>query len=84
MLSHVQFFVTAWTDCSLPGSSVRGIFHAKILEWVAISFSRGSSGPISTAVFIRKGNLTTDRHTGRKPGKDEGRDQVMHLQGKEG
>ena len=31
------------TDCSPPGSSVRGIFQAKMLEWVAISFSRGSS-----------------------------------------
>ena len=26
-------------DCSLPGSSVHGIFQASILEWVAISFS---------------------------------------------
>ena len=32
-------------DCSLPGSSVHGISQARILEWVAISFSRGSSGP---------------------------------------
>ena len=31
-------------DCSLPGSSVHGIFQA-VLEWVAISFSRGSSQP---------------------------------------
>ena len=30
-------------DCSPPGSSVHGIFQAKILEWVAIYFSRGSS-----------------------------------------
>ena len=30
-------------DCSLPGSSVHGILHAKILEWVTISFCRGSS-----------------------------------------
>ena len=30
-------------DCSLPGSSVYGILQARILEWVAISFSRGSS-----------------------------------------
>ena len=30
-------------DCSLPGSSVHGICQARILEWVAISFSRGSS-----------------------------------------
>ena len=32
-------------DCSLPGSSIHGIFQAKILEWTAISFSRGSSQP---------------------------------------
>ena len=30
-------------DCSPPGSSVHGIFQAWILEWVAVSFSRGSS-----------------------------------------
>ena len=29
-------------DCSPPGSSVHGVFQARILEWVAISFSRGS------------------------------------------
>ena len=32
-------------DCSLPGSSVRGILQARILEWIAIPFSRGSSRP---------------------------------------
>ena len=32
-------------DCSLPGSSVHGILQARILEWAAISFSRGSSQP---------------------------------------
>ena len=32
-------------DCSLPGSSAHGIFQARVLEWVAISFSRGSSQP---------------------------------------
>ena len=32
-------------DCSLPGSSVRGILQAGILEWVAMPFSRGSSQP---------------------------------------
>ena len=30
-------------DCSPPGSSVQGISQARILEWVTISFSRGSS-----------------------------------------
>ena len=32
-------------DCSLLGSSVHGILQARILEWVAIPFSRGSSRP---------------------------------------
>ena len=32
-------------DCSLPGSPIHRIFQARILEWVAISFSRGSSQP---------------------------------------
>ena len=32
-------------DCSLPGSSVHGILQARILEWVAVPFSRGSSQP---------------------------------------
>ena len=41
---------SCWTlcnpmDCSLPGSSIHGILQARILEWVAIPFSRGSSGP---------------------------------------
>ena len=32
-------------DCSLPGSSVHKIFQARILEWVAISFSRDLPNP---------------------------------------
>ena len=32
-------------DCSLLGSSVPGIFQARILEWIAIPFSKGSSQP---------------------------------------
>ena len=32
-------------DCSPPGSSVHGIFQARVLEWIAISSSRGSSQP---------------------------------------
>ena len=32
-------------DCSLPSSSLHGILQARVLEWVAISFSRGSSRP---------------------------------------
>ena len=30
-------------DCSLPGSSAYGILQGTLLEWIAISFSRGSS-----------------------------------------
>ena len=30
-------------DCSPPGSFVHEIFQARVLEWVAISYSRGSS-----------------------------------------
>ena len=32
-------------DCSPPGSSVHGILQARILEWIAMPFSRGSSLP---------------------------------------
>ena len=32
-------------DCSLPGPSILGIFQARLLEWIAIPFSRGSSLP---------------------------------------
>ena len=43
MLSHVQ--LRNPTDCSPPGSSVHGISQARILEWVAVSSSEGSSLP---------------------------------------
>ena len=38
------------TDCSPPGSSVCGLLQARILKWVAISFSSGSSQPSSPAL----------------------------------
>ena len=41
-LSRVWLFAAPWTVCS---SSVPGIFQARILEWVAISFSRKELGP---------------------------------------
>lgn len=43
VLSHGQLFVTPWTG--LPGSSVHGISHARILDWAAIPFSRVYSWP---------------------------------------
>ena len=46
-------------DCSLPGSSVHGIFQARILEQVAISYSRGSSalGAFLKTVFVGSGEV---------------------------
>ena len=39
--------------CSLPGSSVRGILQARILEWAAVPFSRGSSQPRDWTQVLR-------------------------------
>ena len=47
-------------DCSPPGSFVRGILQARILEWVAISFSKGSSDPGNqTGVCLIAGRFFT-------------------------
>ena len=43
-------------DCSLPGSSVHGIFQARVLDWVAIAFSE--IHPISVNI-INKNKLIT-------------------------
>ena len=49
-------------DCSPPGSSVHGILQARILEWVAIPFSRGYSWPKDqTQVFCIAGRFFTIR-----------------------
>ena len=57
-----QLCPTLWDpmDYSLPGSSVHGILQARILEWVAIPFSRGSSWPRDrTQVFHIAGRCFT-------------------------
>ena len=55
-------------DCSLPGSSVHGIFQAIVLEWTAISFSRGSSQPRARTQVSH----IIDRHfTSEPPGKSK-------------
>ena len=56
-------------DCSPPGSSVPGILQARILEWVAISFSRESSQPrdrtwVSYVSCIGRQALYHKRHLG--------------------
>ena len=53
-------------DCSLPGSSIHGISQARILEWVAIFFSRGSSWPWNQIpVFCIAGRCFTDESPGK-------------------
>ena len=48
-------------DCSPPGSSVHEVFQARILEWVATSFSKGSSQPRDqTRVSCTAGRFFTD------------------------
>ena len=44
LLSRIWLFCNPM-DCSPPGSSVHGISQARILEWAAVSLSRGSSWP---------------------------------------
>ena len=53
-------------DCSLPGSSVHGILQTRILERVAISFSRGSSQPRD---WTWVSALQADALTSEPPGK---------------
>ena len=67
-LSCAWLFVTPWTVVP-PGSSVHGILQAGILEWVAISFSRGFSRPRGwTQVSRIAGRLVTNWAT-REPGR---------------
>ena len=50
LLGHVQLFCDP-KNCSPPGSSVHGILQARILEWVAVCSSRGSSWPRDQILF---------------------------------
>ena len=68
--SKSEIVQLCWTlcdpmDCSLPGSSLHGILQARVLEWVAISFSRGSSWPRDRTLVShipgRRFNLCTTR-----------------------
>ena len=59
--------ILAWRipmDCSLPGSSIHGIFQAR-MEWVAISSSRGSSQP---RIELRSPALQADTLLSEPPG----------------
>ena len=74
-LSHVQLFATPWTMWGDPhdpngqshGSSVHGILQAKILEWVAIPFSREFSWPRDWNSVSHRGRFFTIRVTREAP-----------------
>ena len=60
---HAKLLLCDSMDCSPLGSSVHEIFQARILEWVAISFSRGSSQPRDrTRVYCTAGRFFTNPH----------------------
>ena len=66
----LQLCVTLWDpmDCSPSGSSAHKILQARILEWVAISFSRGSSRP-RDRTRVSWGSYIADRFfTSEPPG----------------
>ena len=49
-------------DCSLPGSSIHGIFQARVLEWGAIAFSAGKPGVLQFIGSQRvRHNLVTEQ-----------------------
>ena len=61
-------------DCSPPGSSIHGIFQARVLQWVAMSFSRGSSWVRVSyiagrhfTVWATREAWVTSRHTQNDP-----------------
>ena len=58
--SQVQLFCDSM-DCSLPGPSVHGISQVRILEWVAISFARGSCSPRDRTCIRCTGRRILDR-----------------------
>ena len=67
-------------DCSPPGSSVHGILQARILEWVAIPFSRGSSQPSDgTWVSHTAGRLITAEPPGKNSWRKSVQDALWHC-----
>ena len=58
-------------DYSPPGFSVHGNFQARILEWVAISFSRGSSRPRDQTATLVSPTLTGRFFTAAPPRKPQ-------------
>ena len=71
-------------DCCLPGSYVHGILQARILECVAISFSRGSSQPrVWTLVSCIAGRFFSTEPPGKPPQSMSCASSILHVVSKE-
>ena len=52
-VAHLHLTLSDPMDCSLPGSSIHGIFQARVLEWSAIAFSSDMGrGHIKNAIIV--------------------------------
>ena len=68
-------------DCSLPGSSIHGIFQARALEWGAIAFSKSGTNQILIRVQLQMA-LIVVKGPGQHPWRSlEGIDHMLHLLG---
>ena len=71
-------------DCIPPGSSVRGIFPARILKWVAISSPRGSSQPRDqthvSCVSCTEGRFFISEPPGKPPNRHKRRNHTIIIQ----
>ena len=62
----LQLCLTLWDpiDCSLPGSSIHGIFQARVLEWVAIAFSAFYLGnALNLVTAFQRIQLRSEKYT---------------------
>ena len=68
-------------DCSLPGSSVHGIFQAIVLQWGAIAFSNIIYYMLNTCMQVKKQQLELDmeQQTDSKSGKEYFKAVYCHL-----
>jgi len=75
-----QLYLTLWDlmDCSPPGSSVHGISQVRILEWVAMPFSRGLSWP-RDRTYIGRQILSCLRHQGSPQQRPSGSQSLKYL-----
>ena len=55
-------------DCSLPGSSIHGIFQARVLEWVAIAFSEKDHTTTTATKSLQSCPILCDPTDGSPPG----------------